>query len=526
MKYKKDTNFILLTDIHSDISIPTKKAKVDKWVDQCVFLATEHIINYVFILGDICNQGNHDGYYFAKELKKKINKLDRAIRPEVLMIPGNHDLVRDSVKNTSEKLKVGKHEVDIKSQFYDHHDNRVDSSHILKFINSLDSQEMETLGALYFDPYIKAHTVFKKDQPLFGYKFDLKNRICILRFNSCWNALDSSTDNGNIVIGKNIVESLFLLFENDLRKNHLKREDVTVFSLVHHPPSWWCYNELYAADSGEGTTYGEIVKNTDILLCGHTHGTYTGYSVIHDGIPSDNSEENLVLFIESPATLTYSSGSYYPSAITLLQLIENHTKMNKISFVYKESKKCFEKEIVTIKLPRFDGLNKVSTNEISFLLPNFESLDINDVDLKKYKEFISNPDDYLKQAIYEQFDVHVENLKDKIQYISKEKIWIPIIIDAKNDLRFLLSSFKQIYSEYFLDDQNFAEKRQVIIIIIYRSRFYQAKRNFTQLIDLENIVYDTFIKSKEEFVKDNSHIKKYYLERYFILFLFKYRKIF
>ncbi|GMN07114.1 ATP-binding protein [Croceitalea sp. MTPC5] len=255
--------FLHISDIHLKDHDNSISKKVDKLFDSFKNKLNE-VDHLVFISsGDIAFSGNEKQYQIAQEifddLKKKVTSYSNH-KPELIVVPGNHDCNFNNEKEGIRKLAIkdfsdngftdfDSYKIDVccEPQLAFENFARKNSGHLIKDTN---------------------HKLLKQYNLNFG-----ETSIKILGYNSAWFSQLHETP-GNM---KFPVEH----FKNDWELG----SDDLVLSLIHHPLNWQT-----PENAREFKTHLEATS--DIVLSGHEHAGSKGqYS---------NLEGNNTIYIESP----------------------------------------------------------------------------------------------------------------------------------------------------------------------------------------------------------------------------------
>ena len=526
---RADFKILLLADIHTDVSDKQKELHCQLIIQSCIETIKKGV-DYIVMLGDISNMGNADGNWFIKELLRQISAEDKPFPKEnIILIPGNHDLSRDVVTDGGVAFNYKQNNKDkstlVKDIFLNPtkpHSNeklmRKSNKDIKEFIDKLSTESLITLGKTYFGNYVKAYNNIDKKKtsnPFFGHHFIADKKLCFIRLNSCWNSLFSDTDNGKIIIGRSIIEGLILNIKNDLKKHNLSKEEVTFITIVHHPPGWWAYEELYSTNDDIVTTYDRVFEYTDILFCGHTHGIYTGFSILHNE-DSGKSYKSPTLFFESPAIITQSPLEYYPSCLSLFHFHKNHFKIARTNYVYTTANNTFEeKPPLVIDVPKYNiqpyDLNRPQLDKINFN-------DCNDAAIAAILKSPKTKRDFFRKIILKESHTPIKDkdLKTINKYlVENENYWKCEIIFTKQFNRADIVSMLVSQLEHFYT--NIPREGKLHFLICYRYRvvtdgtgnYLDFEQEMYNLVEWAN--YEVQKKIKKKFAVKRTFLYLYHI---------------
>lgn len=241
-------------------------------------------LDAVIISGDIGYNGKQDysrtkesgALYFFEELKRRVLPSGFDVN-RFIICPGNHDVDREYLESIYKKNKINI--------------NSFVRRNILKIekIGSYDESAFKAYNdfcrdGLKINPYKNGFTDDANSYYTFGYK--IVDGVCFLILNSCWLCLGShekytkknnrrkkvfQTDYGNQLLGHNLIEFLIKQIDNEIKRKGLK--GLLKVAVVHHPPGWYHWSEMFNNDTRAHTPSLDLVNDfADIVFCGHEHG--------------------------------------------------------------------------------------------------------------------------------------------------------------------------------------------------------------------------------------------------------------
>lgn len=219
----------------------------------------ERSIDLVLISGDLVYRGG-DGFcsiesgfkYFEEKIINRISDVFEIPKSHFFFVPGNHDIIR------SDDSKV------IETGLYN----------TLKDVNSLnDYMEEDNLeGMRRIIPFKNFEKEYSEDnrktgaitnfESFYSLEIDSK-RVGVSCLNTSWRCYDSAMDKGRILIG-----------EKQVTRISKQNADCDIkIALMHHDLQW-------LAEFDRKNVEPFLIKNHDLILCGHSHDTTA--KLVHD----------------------------------------------------------------------------------------------------------------------------------------------------------------------------------------------------------------------------------------------------
>ena len=204
---------------------------------------------FIFISGDIANSGDPLDYNIALSWLNKFSKDLEIPREQFFIIPGNHDVNRNELREISEL-------------------NLKDEDHITKFLTT-ESERIPVFKKLdnFYDFINNFYGVEKnpyKEKYFFAKKIIIgEYNIGIVGLNSTWFSGENRFENGTIIIDK---KELIVGSHQAKSAYELLSEVDICFTLMHHP-----FSQLN--DFEEGTIKRIVMEKSNIIFHGHTHST-------------------------------------------------------------------------------------------------------------------------------------------------------------------------------------------------------------------------------------------------------------
>lgn len=229
----------------------------DALIENISILEDESRLTFIAFTGDLIDLGGSDFKdidtafaTFKTEVIVPIIKHTRMSIDKFLIVPGNHDILRNSDNKRSE----------LGSQIYFKQDYGNISEYILNAIKENDFQGMERIKPFKRFEKELYHEVINYHHTIFGSSFKFKTEtedigICCL--NSSWRCYDKN-DAERLIIGEDqLIENL----------NYIKDCKIKI-ALMHHPLDW-------LIESERGFISNHLSKDFDLLLMGHVHQNKT-----------------------------------------------------------------------------------------------------------------------------------------------------------------------------------------------------------------------------------------------------------
>ncbi|MBG9455914.1 hypothetical protein ABE61_18115 [Lysinibacillus sphaericus] len=230
-KYVKDLS-IVLSALEEDIKKQSKK------------------IDYILFNGDLVNRGSDkESFNFVKEgFISPILELTGLTENEFFIVPGNHDVDRDSINSFVDGDLSGKfNDRDILNKFIDSIDQqkqllvRLDKFHNFRDELHRNNQSIHTQNPLY------STYILNKDN-----NEDIKIGLACL--NSSWCAFGGDDDYGKILLGERQVDNAI----EDLKDCDYK------IAMIHHPLEW-------LKEFDRESVYDRLITGFNMVLTGHIH---------------------------------------------------------------------------------------------------------------------------------------------------------------------------------------------------------------------------------------------------------------
>lgn len=249
-------------DANQDVILSSLYTKLKELSDEKIS------IDVIIITGDVAYSGKETEYIKAKEYIEKILKLFNLPKSKVFIVPGNHDVNRELI-----------HKDHIK--WWYHHDS--EESIISTLSSDIAYQYLSNKFTDYytFVQYFQGTGVSVEKYGQYIINLPIieagaePRTIKIVGINSSFFCGYDGDDIGEIAVG--LEQSNWFVDKID------KSKDI-VISCIHHPFS--CFNKH------EGPSQNTILRNTDILCCGHVHeqknsatrdGNYNEVVIINSG---------------------------------------------------------------------------------------------------------------------------------------------------------------------------------------------------------------------------------------------------
>jgi len=283
-------------DLHFDNRLnKTEKDKRANCFDQMFeFLEVQVALNpidYLVVGGDIAYHSAEDEYEEARLFFERLLKVLELEKSNVIMCPGNHDLLRDEM----EYIDIPGNPSEIEERYLFEKIERLSGpfKNYIKFCNDLS-----IAPAVCRADGLKSH--------LLGVR-SFEN-IQFLILNSAWAAKNDNYD-GKMFIGSNFIESIIA--------EKLLDENKVTLTVMHHPDS--CLIDFERGSyRGSTNTLKKIQQFSNLTLCGHTHEIELSISVKHNtplctcgAAFIDNHYPNGVAFYDIEDKQIIPTGCYY-----------------------------------------------------------------------------------------------------------------------------------------------------------------------------------------------------------------------
>lgn len=315
-----DARIAWISDIHLRSAYAKGKAKdrVCKIFKDFIekIAISNHNLDYLIISGDIGFAGNSDEYklfdkYFLEPLHHAFTLTGRV--PRIITIPGNHDIswsadlafkkylatyTSKSAGFRERSAFIGEHKPEFEKCFgaYTKFFSRTDSEMTRQFFD-FESKR------IFVDPNYQS-------KKLYGYVVDYYKEIIFVMLNSAWYSIGDNfnkllvSENPNSIVSdikklgndletKDIIDAAVVKLLDlkskivefgsqianadmfpleELWKKILENPKFTVVTIMHHPPAWLSWSEMYSyKDSKKEPALVKILRNSDLLLTGHEH---------------------------------------------------------------------------------------------------------------------------------------------------------------------------------------------------------------------------------------------------------------
>jgi len=263
----KEFSIIHLSDLHINNNKKLQEIYTNLIKDckkQQEELALKNIL--IVITGDIVNKGSLEAFernaqIFIDTLNIELGLSLQGFSPNILLIPGNHDIQRDIYVKTilyAINNNENSNELKIDDSFYSKRWNFVKApfDNFSKFYKQkIDSNIGETECTYGINAFI----------------FD-DCHVCFIRINTSW-ACTGDQDKSSLRIGKWQLEQLNEQLISKRKELNISEFDLTV-ATMHHPITW--------LNEDEQTVLREYLSseqkfNTNILLHGHVHKGEVGH---------------------------------------------------------------------------------------------------------------------------------------------------------------------------------------------------------------------------------------------------------
>ncbi len=263
----------ILSEFAEELNKLLKKGDHIKWKPE-----------YIVLPGDIINKGDTDNYDNAKNILLDFcEKID--VPPQhMIMVPGNHDKKKGSIKTISQYQELIKKFDDfsklgptvrqgekVLDTFLSNHEKEfVDFNN---FHSNIAFNQNEDFDYFSFPPFQGT-----KLEHVTGIKIFHKNKVCFLNLNTEWlyaeNDLKKEAEKDKFPakrefrVGKNIARELH-------SKIMLKCPDYTIITLMHQNPYNLSWFEMNPIDLTGMYTFNFIESCSDIIFSGHDHAVKT-----------------------------------------------------------------------------------------------------------------------------------------------------------------------------------------------------------------------------------------------------------
>lgn len=193
-------------------------------------------IDYIFFTGDIVFSGNNESFNKANEYLRLLAQSACIDMSNIIVVPGNHDITRDSLTNKSPALnnKAVSELIGNKAE-------------LKQYTSALHNFREFTKQICGFDRYANNELYYVVNQKING------KAVSIMALNTAWLA------------GKDIKQGEAVLGERQVREALQVVDDADiVIALMHHPFPW-------LSEDDNNTARGLLEKRTDFILNGHIH---------------------------------------------------------------------------------------------------------------------------------------------------------------------------------------------------------------------------------------------------------------
>jgi len=299
----KPIHILHLTDLHlnndviEDFELMLKNPLI-KDIKQRI---SNDTIDFVFITGDIIDKGGvdlggtYEGLTIAKEKVIDIIAIELNLDKEtIFIVPGNHDITRNSDSSGAEKGMKGRFK------------NHCDIKDYIKEVNDGECHGVKRLSEYRrFEKEFYSHYLCKETDTFFNSTFIKKTKgvqFGISCLNSSWRCY-SDDDKGHLLIGENeILKS----------KQLIEKCDVKIALLHHHTE--------YLSDIEKSDLEQILLKYYDIVFFGHSHDN-NDYAIKKGG--------SECIWIGSPSAFynARTDSRKYSSGYSICSLNKTHTEM-------------------------------------------------------------------------------------------------------------------------------------------------------------------------------------------------------
>jgi predicted phosphodiesterase len=304
-------------------------------------------VDFIVFSGDVAFSGKKEQYDNAyQNFFDPILKATNLTKDQLFIVPGNHDLDREVVKD-SDYSSV------LKQPFGDGDDFKTDED-VKKALTDNKKERFKSLLKPFssFKEFLGKHP--EENEPIYGYFGELKvnsKQVALLGINSALmagreNSQKKIDDYGKLIVGEPQVDELLKKAENF---------DVKI-AVLHHPFEW-----LTEFDRSEIKKL--LTKSCHFILCGHQHESQI-YQV--QGLEGD--------YIIIPAGASYVSRNY-PNGYNFVHL-DFKSQRGKVYLrrwsnrqrVWMKDEEAYNNGEYTFRLPK--DLSKAPTTAIEAVNPN------------------------------------------------------------------------------------------------------------------------------------------------------------
>ena len=209
-----------------------------------------------------------------------------------------------------------------------------------------------------------------------------------------------------------------------------------------------------------------------------------------------------ILFIESPASLSQLTSDFYPSCVSAISILNDHSKISRTNYVFKQINGFVESPEISIYLPKF-----LVNSELSYIrsfknIPLIGEIRFDMADKDELRKIASKK--ALRTDFFDKIFRHKNPGRDIIRisdYYKVDKKHIKFIL-VENDYKDLDVVGKKLEKDIATEMQSFSDNNDyrgmiLELFIIYRCRVVRKEFKNEVFIDydFENYSFEIFNKA-------------------------------
>ncbi|WP_252243584.1 MULTISPECIES: metallophosphoesterase [unclassified Clostridium] len=427
--------WIHLSDLHSNYKnydTISMRNNLFKYLKQ---ITESNSYDFVAITGDITYKYGK----FDNELIEKIEECCRVPKDRIYLVPGNHDIKRDKVREAV--IDSLDRDYNVKDIYVGNLEKEIYDT-LIKGQKKFWKYHKDNIGNIQ-NNYKKVHSIIRKDK---------YNIICM---NTCFFS-GKKDEEGNLVLGlRNHIETLSELNTSDNKIN---------IAIGHHGID--CFHE----NERNNIVYNFLDNDVDLYMCGHVHnGNYKFYNQDFKELPVLTSGS---LMIDGYAKATFITGE--------------------LNLDSKECEVQYHSWIDDIKKWDLDNTigRKINNQKLKFELGRFKKKDTEEnleIDEDEFQEFIIEFIDKSKEYKPKEYTSVAKDVYRKLENMLCMKSTISNFDE--------LSKYFFVIDGILLTNELFNEKRLIIDNLItdeYRKNFHK-NNNGDEIIDcIINGIYEEY----------------------------------
>lgn len=291
----KPITWLHLSDLHFDSK---RKNNIDivleRLLDDVKGISKEHdlVFDFIVVTGDLAYSGNKEEYVQAKDFFVKLLNITNLTNNNLFVVPGNHDVDINAVKNDMFIRNVG-------SRLNDN--DAINEIFNSKDVWKLNFKKLENYGT-FVNILLNSNLIFNEENFFYVKNLQIRDKkIGIMGLNSVWSCGSEKDKTDGILIGEQQVRTAL---------NKIQDADICI-ALLHHP-----YECIKIFDRLK--SYRLLYNKCDFILHGHLHETNIRKIVTPD------TQKNGVILIDAGSSYTDRS---YKNKYNCVQIYPDRCKI-------------------------------------------------------------------------------------------------------------------------------------------------------------------------------------------------------